>query len=58
MEGAIPTAVATAAREFGDITALAEPDGPRLSYRQLHGRVMTVARAHRREPLTKTAHRG
>jgi acyl-CoA synthetase (AMP-forming)/AMP-acid ligase II len=45
VEGAIPTAVATAAREFGDITALAEPDGPRLSYRQLHGRVMTVARA-------------
>jgi acyl-CoA synthetase (AMP-forming)/AMP-acid ligase II len=45
VEGAIPAAVATAAREFGDGTALAEPDGPRLSYRQLHRRVMTVARA-------------
>jgi HIP---CoA ligase len=45
VEGAIPDAVATAAREFGDVTALAEPDGPRLSYRQLHRRVMTVARA-------------
>ncbi|HEX5292520.1 MAG TPA: AMP-binding protein, partial [Streptosporangiaceae bacterium] len=45
MEGAIPDAVATAAREFGDVTALAEPDGPRLSYRQLHRRVMIVARA-------------
>jgi acyl-CoA synthetase (AMP-forming)/AMP-acid ligase II len=44
VEGAIPAAVATAAREFGDVTALAGPDGPRLSYRQLHRRVMTVAR--------------
>jgi HIP---CoA ligase len=45
VEGAIPAAVATAAREFGDGTALAGPDGPRLSYRQLHRRVVTVARA-------------
>ena len=45
MEGAIPAAVATAARVFGDGTALAEPDGPQLSYRQLHERAGTVARA-------------
>ena len=45
MEGAIPAAVATAARVFGDGMALAEPDGPQLSYRQLHERAGTVARA-------------
>ncbi len=41
----IPAAVASAAREFGDAAALAEPGGPRLSYRELHERVRTVARA-------------
>jgi acyl-CoA synthetase (AMP-forming)/AMP-acid ligase II len=41
----IPAAVASAAREFGDADAVAEPDGPRLSYRQLRDRVGAVARA-------------
>jgi HIP---CoA ligase len=41
----IPAAVARAAREFGDAPALAEPGGPRFSYRELHHRVTTVARA-------------
>jgi HIP---CoA ligase len=41
----IPAAVASAAREFGDAPALAEPGGPRLSYRELHERVVVVARA-------------
>jgi len=41
----IPAAVAQAARAFGDAPALAEPGGPRLSYRELHERVVTVARA-------------
>ena len=41
----IPAAVASAAREFGDAPALTEPDGPRLSYRQLHEQVTLVARA-------------
>jgi acyl-CoA synthetase (AMP-forming)/AMP-acid ligase II len=41
----IPAAVASAAREFGDAPALAEPCGPRLSYRQLHEQVAVVARA-------------
>jgi acyl-CoA synthetase (AMP-forming)/AMP-acid ligase II len=41
----IPAAVERAAREFGDAAALAEPGGPRLSYRELHQRVTTVARA-------------
>jgi acyl-CoA synthetase (AMP-forming)/AMP-acid ligase II len=45
VEGTIPAAVARAAREFGDAPALAEPGGPRLSYRQLHEQVITVARA-------------
>jgi acyl-CoA synthetase (AMP-forming)/AMP-acid ligase II len=45
VELTIPAAVASAAREFGDAPALAEPDGPRLSYRQLHERVTEVARA-------------
>ncbi len=45
VELTIPAAVARAAREFGDADALAEPGGPRLSYRQLHERVVTVARA-------------
>src|SRR6202046_3737383 len=41
----IPAAVASAAREFGDAEALAEPGGRRLSYRELHERVGEVARA-------------
>ncbi len=45
MELTIPGAVARAAREFGDRTALAEPGGPRLSYRDLGRRVTTVAAA-------------
>jgi acyl-CoA synthetase (AMP-forming)/AMP-acid ligase II len=45
VEGTIPAAVARAAREFGDAPALAEPGGPRLSYRELHEQVITVARA-------------
>ena len=45
MELTIPAAVAGAARDFGDTTALAEPGGPQLSYRQLHERVRAVARA-------------
>jgi acyl-CoA synthetase (AMP-forming)/AMP-acid ligase II len=56
LEGAveltIPAAVARAAREFGDADALAEPGGPRLSYRQLHERVVTVARAFIAEGVT------
>jgi acyl-CoA synthetase (AMP-forming)/AMP-acid ligase II len=41
----IPAAVASAARAFGDAPALAEPGGPRLSFRQLHEQVAVVARA-------------
>jgi HIP---CoA ligase len=41
----IPAAVRRAAREFGDLTAVADPNGPRLSYRELHEGVRTVARA-------------
>jgi hypothetical protein len=41
----IPAAVARAAQEFGDAPALAEPGGPRFSYRELHERAATVARA-------------
>jgi len=40
----IPAALASAAREFGDAPALAEPGGPRLSYRQLHDRATMIAR--------------
>jgi HIP---CoA ligase len=40
----VPAAVASAAREFGQAPALVEPGGPRLSYRDLHERVRTVAR--------------
>jgi HIP---CoA ligase len=39
----IPAAVASAAREFGDAVAVAEPGGPRLSYRELGARVTGVA---------------
>jgi HIP---CoA ligase len=45
VEATIPVAVAHAAREFGDAEALAEPGGPRLSYRELDERVSEVARA-------------
>ena len=41
----IPAAVASAAREFGDAEALAEPGGRRLSYGELHERAGEVARA-------------
>ena len=41
----IPAAVASAAREFGDAEAVAEPGGGRLSYRELHERAGEVARA-------------
>jgi acyl-CoA synthetase (AMP-forming)/AMP-acid ligase II len=41
----IPAAVAHAAREFAAKPALAEPGGPRLTYGELHERVVTVARA-------------
>jgi acyl-CoA synthetase (AMP-forming)/AMP-acid ligase II len=45
VELTIPAAVASAARDFGDATALAEPGGPRLSYRELHEQVVGVASA-------------
>jgi HIP---CoA ligase len=45
VELTIPAAVARAAAEFGDATALAEPGGARLSYRALGQRVTTVAAA-------------
>jgi acyl-CoA synthetase (AMP-forming)/AMP-acid ligase II len=45
VEVTIPAAVARAAREFGDAEALAGPDGPKLSYRELDERVREVARA-------------
>ena len=45
MELTIPGAAARAAREFGDAEAVAEPDGARLSYRELGERVTTVAAA-------------
>jgi acyl-CoA synthetase (AMP-forming)/AMP-acid ligase II len=41
----IPAAMAHAAQEFGGAPALAEPGGPRLSWRDLHDRAVTVARA-------------
>ncbi len=45
MELTIPAALASAARQFGDAPALAEPGGPRLSYRELHDRAAVVSRA-------------
>ncbi|HXP18311.1 MAG TPA: AMP-binding protein, partial [Streptosporangiaceae bacterium] len=45
MDLTIPAAVRRAAREFGDATAIAEPGGPRLSYRDLHERTNIVTRA-------------
>jgi len=41
----IPAAVTRAAHQFGDTLAIAEPDGPRLTYVDLHRRARTVARA-------------
>jgi acyl-CoA synthetase (AMP-forming)/AMP-acid ligase II len=41
----IPAAIAHAAWEFADQPALAEPGGPRITYGELHERVVTVARA-------------
>jgi acyl-CoA synthetase (AMP-forming)/AMP-acid ligase II len=43
VELTIPAAVARAAREFGDAEALADPGGPRLSYRSLAEQVEGVA---------------
>jgi HIP---CoA ligase len=45
LELTIPAALARAARRFGDAPALAEPGGPRLSYRELHDGVASVSRA-------------
>ncbi|HZC39849.1 MAG TPA: AMP-binding protein, partial [Streptosporangiaceae bacterium] len=45
MQLTIPAALQYAAREFGDAEALAEPGGPRLSYRELAGQTAVVARA-------------
>jgi HIP---CoA ligase len=45
VEDTVPAALARAAREFGDAPALAEPDGPRLSHRELAERSLAVARA-------------
>src|SRR6202035_2657864 len=45
LELTIPAALARAARRFGDAPALAEPGGPRLSYRELHDRAAIVSRA-------------
>jgi HIP---CoA ligase len=43
VEHTVPAALARAAREFGDAPALAEPGGPRFSYRQLHERATAIA---------------
>ncbi len=43
MEQTVPAALASAAREFGEAPALAEPGGPRFSYRELHERAMAIA---------------
>src|SRR5690348_10593291 len=45
MELTIPAAADRAARDFGDAPALAEPGGPRLSWRELHEQASVVARA-------------
>ena len=45
MKLTIPAAVTRAAQEFGDTIAVAEPDGPRLTYVDLLARVRAVARA-------------
>jgi len=45
MELTIPAAAERAARDFGDAPALAEPGGPRLSWRELHEQASVVTRA-------------
>ena len=45
MELTIPAAADRAARDFGDAPALAEPGGPRLSWRELHEQASVVALA-------------
>jgi HIP---CoA ligase len=45
MELTIPAAADRAARDFGDAPALAEPGGPRLSWRELHEQASVLARA-------------
>ena len=45
MDFTIPAVVRRAAREFGDATAIAEPGGPLLSYRELHERIQATAGA-------------
>jgi HIP---CoA ligase len=44
VEQTIPAALASAAREFGDAPALAEPGGPQLSWRQLHAQATAISR--------------
>jgi acyl-CoA synthetase (AMP-forming)/AMP-acid ligase II len=41
----IPAALTRAAREYADAPALAEPGGPRLSWRELHEQATEVSRA-------------
>jgi HIP---CoA ligase len=45
MEPTIPAALARAAQAYGDALAVAEPGGPRLSYRDLHDQAALVSRA-------------
>ncbi len=45
MEQTIPAALARVAQEHGDSPALAEPDGPRLSWRELYEQATGVSRA-------------
>ncbi len=58
MKLTIPAAVDRAASQFGDQPAIAEPGGPRLSYAQLHDRVVAIAGAfieHGLEPGDRIA---
>jgi HIP---CoA ligase len=45
VELTIPAALERAASLFGEQTAIAEPDGPRLTYRQMHARARSIAAA-------------
>jgi HIP---CoA ligase len=45
VELTIPAALDKAASLFGEQTAIAEPDGPRLTYRQLHAQASGIAAA-------------
>ena len=45
MELTIPAALDRAASLFGGKTAIAEPDGPRLTYQQVHSRARRIAAA-------------